>query len=61
MYFVSFIVFAVFIVIAACFWGRGLVRLHQGDEKAKDYISRGHMVGVWGVVITAILYGFFSL
>lgn len=61
MHFVSFIVVLVFILIAACLFGRGLVRLYQGNEKSRGLISSGFMVGVWGIVITAILFGFFSL
>ena len=61
MYFVSFIVALVFILVAAGLFGRGLVRLYQNSEKSRGLISGGFMVGVWGVVIAAILFGFFSL
>jgi len=61
MHFVSFIVVLVFILIAACLFGRGLVRLHQGNEKSRGLIASGFMVGVWGIVVAAILFGFFSL
>jgi len=60
MHFVSFIVALVFIIIAACIFGRGLVRLYQGSEKSRSLIASGFMVGVWGIVIAAILFGFFS-
>jgi len=61
MHFVSFIVALVFILVAACLFGRGLVRLHQGNEKSRGLIVSGFMVGVWGIFITAILFGCFSL
>ena len=61
MHFVSFIVVLVFILIAACLFGRGLVRLHQSNEKSRGLIASGFMVGVWGIVVAAILFGFFSL
>ena len=61
MHFVSFIVALVFILVAACLFGRGLVKLYQGNEKCRSLISSGFMVGVWGIVIATILFGFFSL
>jgi hypothetical protein len=61
MHFVSFVVTLVFILVAACLFGRGLVKLYQGNEKSRGLISSGFMVGVWGIVIAVILFGFFSL
>jgi hypothetical protein len=61
MHFVSFIVALVFILVAACLFGRGLVKLYQGKEKSRSLISSGFMVGVWGIVVAVILFGFFSL
>ena len=61
MHFVTFIVTFVFIIIAALLFGGGLVRLYQGSEKSRGLIASGFMVGLWGIVIGAILFGFFSL
>jgi hypothetical protein len=61
MHFVSFIVALVFILLAACLFGIGLVKLYQGNAKSRGFISSGFMVGVWGIVVAAILFGFFSL
>jgi hypothetical protein len=51
MHFVTFIVAFVFVLVAAILFGRGLVKLY----------SSGFMVGLWGVVIAAIIFGVFSL
>jgi hypothetical protein len=61
MHFVTFIVALVFILIAAVLFGRGLVKLHQNNERARGLISSGFMVGLFGVVVAAVLFGFFSL
>lgn len=60
MHFVSFIVTFVFILVAAILFGRGLVRLHQDNDKARGLISSGFMVGILGVIIATILFGFFN-
>jgi hypothetical protein len=61
MHFVTFIVAFVFVLVAAILFGRGLVKLYQGNEQARSLISSGFMVGLWGVVIAAIIFGVFSL
>jgi Na+(H+)/acetate symporter ActP len=61
MHIVTFIVAAAFIIVAAILFGRGLVRLYQRNLKARGLISSGFMVGLLGVVISAILFGFFNL
>jgi hypothetical protein len=61
MYFVSFIVALVLFIIAACLFGRGLVRLYQGNQKARGLISSGFIVGLSGIVIVAIIFGFFNM
>ena len=61
MHLVSFIVALVFMVVAACLFGRGLVRLYQGSEQSRGLIASGFMVGVGGIAIAALLFGFFSL
>lgn len=61
MHFVTFIVVGVFLVIAAIFFFSGLVNLHQGNEKSRGLIGSGFMVGIWGIVIGAVIFGFFNL
>jgi hypothetical protein len=61
MYFVSFILALVFILVAASLFGRGLVRIYQGNKRARGLISSGFMVGLLGVITTAIIFGVFSL
>jgi Ni,Fe-hydrogenase I large subunit len=40
---------------------RGLVKLYQGDEQSRRLISSGFMVGLLGVVVAAVMFGFFNL
>ncbi|MBN1177200.1 MAG: hypothetical protein JXA51_05930 [Dehalococcoidales bacterium] len=61
MHFVTFIVAFVFFLIAAALFGRGLVRLYQNNQKARNLVSSGFMVGLMGIVIAAVIFGFFSL
>jgi len=61
MHFVSFIVFLVFVLVAVYLFGRGIVKLYRGNGKSRALISSGFMVGLWGVVVASILFGFFSL
>ena len=61
MYFVSFIVALVFMVIAACLFGRGLVKLYRDNRKARGLIATGYMFGLLGIVTSAIIFGFFNI
>jgi hypothetical protein len=61
MHFVTFIVAFIFILAAAILFGRGLVRLYQGNGQSRNLISSGFMVGLLGVLIAAIVFGFFNL
>ena len=61
MHFVTFIVASVFIIAAAIVFGLGLVKLYQGNQKARCLISSGFMVWLLGILISAILFGVFSL
>ena len=61
MHFVTFIVAFIFILAAAILFGRGLVRLYQGNGQSRGLISSGLMVGLLGVLIAAIVFGFFNL
>lgn len=61
MNFVSFIVALVLFIIAACLFGRGLVLVHEGNQKARGLISSSFLVGLLVIIIPAILFGFFNL
>ena len=61
MHFVTFIVAFVFILAAAILFGRGLVKIYQGNGQSRGLISSGFMVGLLGVLISAIIFGVFSL
>jgi FtsH-binding integral membrane protein len=60
-YTISFIIVAVFIVLAVVFWGRGLMNLYRSREKARNLLSTGFMIGLWGLVLALIVFGFFNL
>lgn len=61
MYFVTFIVAFVFILAAAVLFGSGLVKIYRGNGQSRGLIGSGFMVGLLGVVIAAIIFGFFNL
>ena len=61
MHFVTFIVALVFILVAAILFALGLVKLYRSKEKSRCLVSSGFMVGIWGVVVAAIIFGFFNL
>jgi len=61
MHFVTFIVAFVFILAAAILFGRGLVKMYQGNGQSRSLISSGFMVGLLGVLVSAIIFGVFSL
>jgi len=46
---------------AAVLFGYGLVKLYRENGRARDLISSGFMVGLLGVVIAAVIFGFFNL
>lgn len=60
-YFVTFAIVAVFVLLAVIFWARGLVNLYHSRAKARDLLSTGFMIGIWGVILAAIVYGFFNV
>jgi hypothetical protein len=49
------------VLLAVIFWGRGLVDLFRGGDKAQGLLSTGFLIGIGGLVVAAILYGFFNL
>ena len=61
MHLVTFIVVGVFLLVAAILFFTGMANLNQGKENSRGLIGSGFMVGIWGIVIGAILFGFFNL
>jgi hypothetical protein len=61
MHLVSFIVALVLFIIAACLFGVGLVRLHEDNRNARGLISSAFIIGLFVIILPAILYGFFNL
>ncbi|MFC2058564.1 hypothetical protein ACFLTS_02835 [Chloroflexota bacterium] len=61
MHIVTFIVAIVFCVAAAVVSGYALVRLARNDTKARGTLEAGFGLWLFGIVISAILFGFFSL
>ena len=61
MPFVTFIIAIVFFLVAAILFVRGLIRLYENNESARGLISSGFIIGLVGVVICAVTFGFFSL
>ena len=58
---VSFVVALVFCLIAAILSGYALVQLHRNNQKARSTLVTGFGFWLFGVVIAAILFVFFSL
>ena len=58
---VTFIVALVFCLIAAILSGYALVQLHRNNQKARSTLVTGFGFWLFGIVIAAILFGFFSL
>jgi hypothetical protein len=61
MFIVTFVIVAVLCLLAAILFGRGLVRLYQDNEAAHGLITSGFTVGIWGIVVAAVIFGFFNL
>ena len=61
MFFVTFIVALAAFLIAAIIFGRGLVKLYQDNRNARGFISSGFMIGLLGMVASAVIFGFFNL
>ena len=61
MHSISFIVALIFIVIAAVVFCYGLAQLAKDKPQAQGTISTGLITGLMGVLVSTILFGFFSL
>jgi hypothetical protein len=58
---VTFIVALVFCLLAAIFAGYSLVQIHRNNQKARGTLATGFGFWLSGIVVAAILFGFFSL
>lgn len=61
MHTVTFIVVLVFSLIAAIIAGIGMARLSRNDARARNTLTTGFGFWLGGIVLAAILFGFFSL
>ena len=61
MYFVSFIVALIFMVVALCLFILGLMRLYRGKSQSRALISSGFVTALVGIIVTAVIYGFFTI
>lgn len=58
---VTFIVTLIFCLIAAIISGYALVQIHKNNQKARCTFTIGFGFWLSGIIIAAILFGFFSL
>jgi hypothetical protein len=61
MHLITFFIVLFFVLLAVILFGSGLVNIYQGNRKARGLVSSGFMLGLLGVVIAAIVFGFFNL
>ena len=61
MFSTVFVIIGAFILLAVIFWGRGMVGVFRRQEKARNTLSTGFMIGVLGLVIAAILFVAFNI
>jgi hypothetical protein len=61
MHLINFIIVLVFSLVAIGLFIRGLVLAFQKKESARGFISSGFMVGLLGVIIAVITFGFFNI
>jgi hypothetical protein len=57
---VTFVVALVLFLIAAAIFSLGLARLARNDPRAGDTLTAGFGIGLFGVVVAAIIFGFFG-
>jgi hypothetical protein len=57
---VTFVVAAVLFLTAAAFFSWGLVQLGRGNQRALNTLTTGFGIGLVGVVVAAIIFGFFG-
>jgi len=61
MHTVTFIVALIFFLIAAIISGFALVQISKNEARARNTLTTGFSFWLFGIVIAAILFGFFSL
>lgn len=57
---VTFVVAAIIFLTAAAFFIWGLVRLGRSDRRALNTLTTGFGIGLFGVVVAAIIFGVFG-
>jgi len=57
---VTFAFAAVIIIIAAATFIIGLARLARNDPRASNTLSAGFGIGLCGIIVAAIIFGFFA-
>jgi len=61
MHTVTFIVALIFFLIAAIISGFALVQISKNKARARSTLTTGFSFWLFGIVLAAILFGFFSL
>ena len=61
MHTVTFIVALVFFLTAAIITGFALAQISKNEARARNTLTTGFSFWLFGIVLAAILFGFFSL
>jgi len=62
MHFVSFIITLVFLLLTVLLIGNGLVKLQQNKPvRARSLMSSGLTLGLWGIVISVLVFNIFNV
>jgi uncharacterized protein YacL len=61
MHTVTFIVALVFFLIAGIISGFALAQMSRNEARARNTLTTGFSFWLFGIVLAAILFGFFSL
>jgi len=61
MHTVTFIVALIFFLTAAIITGFALAQISRDEAKARNTLTTGFSFWLFGIVLSAILFGFFSL
>jgi len=61
MHTVTFIVALIFFLTAAIISGYAIAQISRNEARARNTLTTGFSFWLFGIVLTAILFGFFSL
>ena len=61
MYIVTFIVAAVFFIIAAIFSGVALAQIARNKPQARGTLTTGFTLWILGILVAAVTFGIFSV